>query len=142
MRTAYEIATKKSVTKLEFDQIRGMAGIKQGSIMINGSEIKFAVAHGGRNIQELLKIKDKFHFIEMMACPGGCIGGGGQPIYKDPDTLRKRTEAIYSADAHLPLRKSHENPIVKQIYSEYLGHPLSEKSELLLHTRYTKRDRF
>lgn len=142
LRTAYEKATGKSVTKLEFDQIRGMQGIKEGSIIINGAEIKFACAHGGANIEKLLENKKKYHFIEMMACPGGCIGGGGQPIYADPSTLQKRAEAIYKQDALLPIRKSHENPIVKKIYEEYLGEPLSEKSEKLLHTTYTKRSRF
>ena len=93
-------------------------------------------------MRKLVAMKDKYHFIEMMACPGGCIGGGGQPIYKDPDTLRKRMEAIYSADRAMTLRKSHENPIVKQIYKEFLGEPGSELAEKLLHTHYTKRDRF
>ncbi|MFA5108855.1 MAG: [FeFe] hydrogenase, group A [Candidatus Micrarchaeia archaeon] len=142
LRTAYELATGSPVSKLEFDQIRGMSGVKEGSIVINGKELKFACAHGGQNIHSLLRKKDQYHFIEMMACPGGCIGGGGQPIYKDPDTLRKRTEAIYRADASLPLRKSHENPVVKEIYAKYLGHPLSHKAELLLHTSYTLRERF
>lgn len=142
LRTAYELATGKPVNKLEFDQIRGMSGIKEGNIVINGKEIKFACAHGGQNIHTLLKNKDKYHFLEMMACPGGCIGGGGQPIYEDPDTLRKRAEALYRQDASLPLRKSHENPVVKEIYEKYLGNPLSQKAELLLHTTYTPRERF
>lgn len=142
LRTAYEFATGKGVEKLEFEQIRGMQGIKEGSININGKEINFACAHGGANARKLLESKDKYHFIEMMACPGGCIGGGGQPIYRDPDTLRKRTEAIYAADRGSKLRKSHENPVVKQIYAELLDHPLSEKAEKLLHTHYVKRDRF
>jgi iron only hydrogenase large subunit-like protein len=142
LRTAYEFATGKGVEKLEFDQIRGMQGIKEGSININGKEIRFACAHGGANARKLMEQKDKYHFIEIMACPGGCIGGGGQPIYRDPDTLAKRTQAIYRADKQSKLRKSHENPVVKQIYAELLGHPLSEKAEELLHTHYQKRDRF
>lgn len=142
LRTAYEKATGKGVAKLEFDQIRGMAGIKEGSIDINGKEIRFACANGGRNIRNLLEKKDQYHFIEMMACPGGCIGGGGQPIYTDSTVLQKRMEAIYLADRQMPLRKSHENPIVRKIYEEYLGEPGSEKAEELLHTHYTKRERF
>ncbi len=142
LRTAYEFAEGKPVAKLEFDQIRGMKGVKDGSIMIKGQEIKFACAHGGSNIRSLLERKDDYHFIEMMACPGGCIGGGGQPIYQAPDTLFKRTQAIYQADKILPLRRSHENPIVKQIYSEFLDKPGSEKAKMLLHTTYTRRDRF
>lgn len=142
LRTAYELATGKSVTKLEFDQIRGTQGIKEGSIIINEKEIKFAVASGGANARKLIAMKDNYHFIEIMACPGGCIGGGGQPIYKDPIVLQKRMEAIYNADKGMPLRKSHENPVVKQLYTEFLGEPGSHKAEQLLHTFYKPRDRF
>lgn len=142
LRTAYEFAENKPLENVEFNQIRGIKGVKEGTITVKGKEVKFAVAHGGANIRELIKNKDKYHFIEMMACPGGCIGGGGQPIYSDPDVLRKRTEAIYKEDRRLPLRKSHENPIVKTLYKEYLDAPLSEKAEKLLHTKYTLRDQF
>ncbi len=142
LRTAYEFGTGKILTKVEFKQIRGMRGVKEGKVDLNGTEVKFAVAHGGTNIHKLLEKKDDYHFIEMMACPGGCIGGGGQPIYRDPDVLRKRMEAIYQVDKSLPLRKSHENPIVKKLYKEYLGKPLGKKSEKLLHTTYTKRSQF
>ena len=142
LRTAYEFATNKPLSKIEFEQIRGDKGIKEGSIMINGTEIKFACANGGANIRELLKRKDDYHIIEMMACPGGCIGGGGQPIFHEPDTIQKRMNALYQEDKNLPLRKSHENPIVKKIYAECLGEPLSEKAHKLLHTTYTKRDKF
>jgi iron-only hydrogenase group A len=142
LRTAYEFATGKSVTKLEFEQIRGIQGIKEGSIIINGKEIRFAVAHGGANLRKLMENKDKYHFIEMMACPGGCIGGGGQPVHSTQDILRKRMNAIYKEDTGKQLRKSHENPVVKQIYKEFLGKPLSEKAEKLLHTHYVKRSEF
>lgn len=142
LRTAYETGTGKKLTKIEFDQLRGMDGIKQGTIMINGKEIKFAAANGLANARELLKRKDDFHFIEMMACPGGCINGGGQPLPYSKDKVIKRIEAIYREDANLPLRKSHENPIVQKIYKDFLEHPLSEKSEKLLHTKYFKRSPF
>ena len=142
LRTAHFLATGKELEKLEVNEIRGMKGVKEGKIVLNGKEIWFACAHGGANARKLMEQKDKYHFIEIMACPGGCIGGGGQPIYRDPDTLRKRTEAIYSADRASKLRRSHENPVVKQIYKEMLGAPLSEKAEELLHTHYVKRDRF
>ncbi len=142
LRTAYEISTGKQLTKIEFDQLRGSEGIKQGSIIINGKEIRFAAANGGRNIRNVIKHMNNYHFIEMMACPGGCIGGGGQPIYKDPDVLVKRAQAIYQADSLEHIRKSHENPVVKEIYAEFLGHPLSEKAEELLHTFYVPRERF
>lgn len=142
LRTAYELGTGKSLTKTEFEQIRGMEGIKDGSIIINGNEYRFAVANGLAHARELIKKKDDYHFIEIMACPGGCIGGGGQPLPVDQEILKKRMNALYQEDALLPLRKSHENPIVKQIYAEFLDHPLSKKAEKLLHTRYTKRSQF
>jgi len=142
LRTAHFLATGKELEKLEITEIRGMKGIKEGKIVLNGKEVRFACAHGGANARQLMEQKDKYHFIEIMACPGGCVGGGGQPIYRDPDTLRKRTEAIYGADRTSKLRRSHENPIVLQIYKEMLGAPLSEEAERLLHTHYVKKDRF
>jgi len=142
LRTAHKLATGKELENIEFSEIRGMKGIKEGSINLNGKEIRFACAHGGANARKLIEQKDKYHFIEIMACPGGCIGGGGQPIYRDPDVLRKRTEAIYAADRSSTLRRSHENPVVKKIYEEMLGEPLSKKAEELLHTHYVKRSRF
>ena len=142
LRTAYEFATGKPLKNIDIKQARGIKGIKEGSITIKGKKIKFACAHGGANIRKLIENKDKYHFIEMMACPGGCIGGGGQPIFHDPETLKKRTQALYKADKKLPLRKSHENPIVKEIYKKYLGKPLSKKAHKLLHTKYKMRSRF
>ncbi|MFC1752380.1 NADH-dependent [FeFe] hydrogenase, group A6 [Thermoproteota archaeon] len=142
LRTAYEIAAGEPVSKLEFDQIRGLKGIKQGSIVIHGKEIRFAVANGLHNARKLMKIKDKYHFIEVMACPGGCINGGGQPLPYSKEKVQKRMEAIYEEDARLPLRKSHENPVVQKLYTDFLGKPLGKKSEELLHTKYTKRSEF
>jgi iron-only hydrogenase group A len=140
LRTAYEFATGKSVTKLEFDQLRGMQGIKEGTMIVNGTTIKFAAANGLRNAKRMMDKMNDYHFIEIMACPGGCIGGGGQPLPVNDEIKKKRMQAIYEQDAKMPLRKSHENPVVKQIYKEMLGEPLSEKSEKLLHTKYTKRE--
>ena len=142
LRTAYETATGKKVTKIEFDQLRGMKGIKEGTIIINGKEIKFAAANGLNNARELLKRRNDYHFIEIMACPGGCINGGGQPLPFAWEKIQKRMNAIYQEDARLQLRKSHENPIVRQIYSEFLEKPLSKKAHKLLHTKYTKRSEF
>lgn len=142
LRTAYELGTGKKLTKIEFDQLRGMNGIKEGAIIINGKEIKFAAANGLRNARELMKKKDNYHFIEIMACPGGCIGGGGQPLPFSWEKIHKRINAIYEEDSKLPLRKSHENPVVQKIYKEYLDKPLSSKAEKFLHTRYTKRSQF
>lgn len=142
LRTAYEIATKKQLTSIDFNQIRGLDGIKEGTININGIDIRFAVAHGGKNLNALLKKKDKYHFIEMMACPGGCIAGGGQPWPTTNEIREKRIAGIYRADQGLPLRKSHENPVVQQIYSEFLGEPNSHRAHQLLHTHYVKRDKY
>ena len=142
LRTTYEFGTGNQLTKIEFDQIRGMDGIKEGSIIINNTKIKFAVANGLRNAVRLLKNKDKYQFIEIMACPGGCIGGGGQPLPVNREILQKRINAIYEEDSKLPHRKSHDNPLVKEIYSKFLGKPLGKKSEKLLHTKYFKREPF
>jgi len=118
LRTAYETATGKSLAKLEFDQVRGTEAIKNGSIHINDIEVKFGVAHGMMNACKLLESYRDYHFIEIMACPGGCIGGGGQPIPTTWEIKKKRIEAIYNEDAGLSLRKSHENPVLKKIYEE------------------------
>ena len=142
LRTAYEFATFRPLKKLEFDSIRGMEGIKEGELNLNGKRIKYAVAHGGKNIRRLLENKNKYHFIEIMACPGGCIGGGGQPLPLTKEILQKRMNAIYEEDAKLPIRKSHENPIVKAIYKKFLGKPLSAKAKKILHTKYYKRSEF
>jgi iron-only hydrogenase group A len=142
LRTAYELGTGEKLTKIEFDQTRGMAGIKEGSMVVKGQEIKFALANGLHNARDLIKIKDNYHFIEIMACPGGCINGGGQPLPYSKEKVLARMDAIYREDLKLPLRKSHENPLVKQIYDEFLGEPLSEKAEKLLHTYYTPRSEF
>jgi NADH-quinone oxidoreductase subunit G/NADP-reducing hydrogenase subunit HndD len=139
LRTAYELATGKSVPKLEFKEIRGMEGIKHGTININGTKIKFAAANGLHNTRKLLKRRDDYHFIEIMSCPGGCIGGGGQPIPSTKEKIQKRMQAIYQEDRKLPLRKSHENPVVQKIYKEFLEKPLSTKAHKLLHTHYCKR---
>ena len=108
--------------------------------------MKVAVANGlgnARQLMELIKAgKADYQFIEIMCCPGGCIGGGGQPIGTTNEIRKKRIEAIYEADRGLPLRKSHENPAVKALYEEFLVEPLGEKSHHLLHTHYTKREKY
>ncbi len=142
LRTAYELGTGKTLKKIDFNEIRGIEGIKTGKVKIKGKEIRFAVAHGGANIKKLLKEKDKYHFIEMMACPGGCIGGGGQPLPTTKEIIEKRMSAIYKQDKKLPIRKSHENPTVQRIYKEMLGKPNSKKAHELLHTHYHKRSEF
>ncbi len=111
-----------------------------------GRTLKVAVAHGLANADKLLKAikagEVEYHFIEVMACPGGCLGGGGQPIPTDMEKRMERMRAIYDEDESLPLRKSHENPEVQLLYAEFLKEPLGHKSHELLHTKYTKRNKF
>lgn len=140
-RTAYEVFTKKTLEKVDFHQLRGMEGIRTASVDFDGTEIKIGIAHGLGNARKLLdRIRtgeEQFHAIEVMACPGGCIGGGGQPLHHgDARVLTARTMAIYREDANKPRRKSHENPHIIKLYEEFLGAPLSEKAHHLLHTHY------
>ncbi|HEX9014423.1 MAG TPA: NADH-dependent [FeFe] hydrogenase, group A6 [Chloroflexota bacterium] len=143
LRTAYEVITSKELAKVEFESVRGMDGIKQAVVDVDGLAVKVAVAHGLSNAKLLMDRvragQEQYHFIEIMCCPGGCIGGGGQPIPTSMDIRKKRAQAIYQEDLNLPLRKSHQNPEVQQIYKDFLDHPLSEKSHHLLHTHYTPR---
>ncbi len=142
LRTCYEIENGKKLKKVEFENLRKFKGIKEGEIILKGKKIKYACASGGANIRKLLENKEKYQFIEIMACPGGCIGGGGQPIYFDDQTLKLRSKALYKQDSKREFRRSHENPIVKKIYKKYLGKPRSKKAEKLLHTSYVERGRF
>jgi iron-only hydrogenase group A len=143
LRTAYEVLTKKSLAKLDFEDVRGLDGIKTADVDIDGTTLKVAVANGLGNARVLMEQVQKgespYHFIEIMCCPGGCLGGGGQPISDNPDIKQKRAEAIYREDAGKPIRKSHENPAIKDIYKDFLGEPNSEKAHHLLHTEYCDR---
>jgi len=141
VRTAYEVYTGKQLEKVGFEELRGMDGIRKATIDFNGLPVNIGIAHGLGNARKLLEgIKDgtsNFHAIEIMACPGGCIGGGGQPLHHgDSKVIMARQKAIYQEDILKPIRKSHENPYVNQLYKEFLGSPLSEKSHHLLHTSY------
>lgn len=142
LRTVYEVLTGKTLERLEFTQIRGLEGIREASLTISGQEIRVAVVHGLKNVEGVLnQIKEgtsPYHFIEVMACEGGCIGGGGNAP-KTMAKVRERQKAIYEEDRKLPIRKSHENIYVQKLYEEYLGEPLSEKSHRLLHTTYHSR---
>ncbi|GAB6273721.1 MAG: NADH-dependent [FeFe] hydrogenase, group A6 [Peptococcaceae bacterium] len=147
LRTAYEVATGKTLENVDFTAVRGLEGIKEASVPVEGiGEVKVAVAHGLGNARKLMeKIKDgtaDYHFIEVMACPGGCVSGGGQPIPVNNEIRRLRAEALYQEDRSLKYRKSHENPSIKRIYEEFLGTPLGEQSHHLLHTKYTARSKF
>ena len=141
VRTAYNIITEKDLEKVEFYDLRGLYGIKYATVDIEGREIKIAVANGLGNTRRLLeKLKNKeisLDAIEVMACPGGCIGGGGQPYHHgDISILKKRSEGLYKLDESKKLRKSYENPYIKDLYDEYLKEPGSEKAHNLLHTSY------
>ncbi len=140
-RTAYELFTKKKLEKVDFDELRGFEGIREATIDFDGLPVRIGIAHGLGNARKLLDDiragKSEFHAIEIMACPGGCIGGGGQPLHHgDSSILRARMKAIYQEDANKPIRKSHENPSIIKLYDEFLGKPMSEKSHHLLHTGY------
>ena len=136
LRTAYELITGETLPKLDFEEVRGFEGIKEAVIDLNGTPLKVAVAHTLKNAEELLKRADEYAFIEVMACPGGCIGGGGQPIGTTNAVRKKRMAALYRLDASLPLRKSHENPEVQAIYQNFFVKPLSQRAHDLLHTHY------
>jgi NADH-quinone oxidoreductase subunit G len=145
LRTAYSFVTGKKLDKVEFTNVRGLQGVKETSINIEGTEVRIAVAHGLANVEQVLAEIRKaqkegkplpYHFVEVMACPGGCVGGGGQP-YGVTDELRlARAKGLYSDDEAQTVRCSHENPYVQQLYREFLGKPLSEKAHHLLHTKY------
>lgn len=143
LRTAYEVLTNRSLDKLDFESVRGLKGIKTAQIDIDQLKLKVAVASSLSNARVLLdeieQGKSEYAFIEIMTCPGGCLGGGGQPIPTNTEIRQKRMEAIYREDKFKSLRKSHENPAIVALYSEFLGKPLGEKSHHLLHTHYSKR---
>lgn len=140
-RTTYELFTKKELGKVDFQDIRGLEGVREATVDFNGTPIHIGIAHGLGNARKLLdkirKGETMFHAIEIMACPGGCVGGAGQPYHHgDFSKVEKRLKAIYEEDKNKPLRKSHENPYVQQLYKEFLGEPCGEKSHKLLHTHY------
>lgn len=144
VRTAYDMLTGKELEKVEFRDFRGLEGIKYASVDIEGREIKIAVANGLGNTRKLLeKLKNKeidLDAIEVMACPGGCIGGGGQPFHHgDLSILKRRSNALYQLDESKKLRKSYQNPYIKKLYDEFLGEPGSDKAISLLHTSYKAR---
>lgn len=144
VRTAYEVHTKKKLDRLDFTELRGLEGVRSATIDFNGLPINIGIAHGLGNARKLLEDirdgKSTFHAIEIMACPGGCINGGGQPQHHgNMDVIKARWEAIYREDAGKEIRKSHENADVIRLYEEFLGKPLGEKSHHLLHTHYFDR---
>ena len=142
LRTVSEVVTGKPLQKLEFEAVRGLDSVREAELTLNGQTLKVAIVHGLSNVKPLLEQIQEgtspYHFIEVMACEGGCIGGDGN----EPKTMKKvreRQRAIYEEDKKLPLRKSHENPYVKALYEEYLKEPLSAEAHRLLHTKYYSR---
>jgi len=141
VRTAYEIQTGKKLERVDFTELRGLEGVREATIDFDGLPIRIGIAHGLGNARKLLDDvrsgKSQFHAIEVMACPGGCIGGGGQPLHHgNSDIIKARAAALYAEDKKKPLRKSHENPFIIKLYEEFLGKPNSEKAHHLLHTQY------
>lgn len=151
LRTAYEVLEKKELKDLDFKQVRGNASLKEASYTIAGTTVKVAVVSGLTNARQLLERIKKgeadYHFIEVMSCPGGCVNGGGQPIAdaftrNNVDYISLRQNAIYAADKASALRKSHENPAIKEIYDTYFEKPNSHKAHKILHTSYIEREKY
>lgn len=151
LRTVYEIVAGKEAPSLDFKEVRGTEGIKEATYDINGTVVKVAVASGlanARKIMEKVRAGEAdYHFIEIMSCPGGCVNGGGQPIKSafvrnNTDIRAERAKAIYATDKKMSLRKSHENPAVKELYDEFLGKPNSHLAHELLHTKYMPRNNY
>ena len=151
LRTAQDILTGEDLEKVDFEQVRGGDGIKRATVKIAGKDIKVVAASGLANAQKIMEEiksgKADYQFVEIMACPGGCIMGGGQPIKsskirREVDVRKLRADALYSIDEKSVIRKSHENPIVKKIYEEYLETPGSYRAHKLLHTHYVERQKY
>ncbi|MBE0641214.1 MAG: iron hydrogenase small subunit, partial [Bacteroidales bacterium] len=141
VRTAYEVQTGKSLEKVEFAELRGLENIRSATVDFDGFPLRIGIAHGLGNARKLLEEiregKSTYHAIEIMACPGGCIGGGGQPLHHgDASIIKARQNAIYAEDEQHVIRKSHENAGVQELYASFLGCPNSELAHHLLHTHY------
>ena len=151
LRTAEDILTGEDLPKIDFEQVRGSEGIKRATVTIAGKPISVVAASGLSNAKKILEEiktgKANYQFVEIMACPGGCIMGGGQPIKHskiraEVDVQKLRASSLYSIDEKSTIRKSHENPVIKKIYEEYLEKPGGYRAEKLLHTKYTKREKY
>lgn len=146
LRTAYEKVTGEVLENVEFQEVRGMSGIKETTVTLAGKELRIGVANNLGNARKVLESirAGSCHYdaIEIMACPGGCINGGGQPYtHGDMEIVQKRMEAIYNEDRSKEIRKSHDNPYIKKLYEEFLGEPNGEKAHHLLHTHYVSREK-
>ncbi|NLF22050.1 MAG: 4Fe-4S binding protein, partial [Lentisphaerae bacterium] len=151
LRTAYNLITKEDLKDVTFEAVRGMQGVKAAEIDIKGTKVKIAVAHQMGNVEQVLNViradrkagrKPSFDFIEVMACRGGCIGGGGQPLGATDVIRAKRTKGIYTDDERSVVRCSHHNPDIKRLYDDFLGKPNGKQAHKLLHTHYQKRRKY
>ena len=151
LRTVAEKLTGKELEKIEFEQVRGTEGIKTAVVPVGDLNVRVAIAHGLGNARKLLESirngEAEYDFIEIMACPGGCVTGGGQPIVPARvqmgiDLKKERAKALYSEDAKASIRKSHLNPDIEMLYKEFLGEPGGHKAHELLHTHYKARPKF
>jgi len=146
VRTAATWLDGKPPESFDFTELRGFDGIREAKVKVAGKDISIGIAHGLGNARKLLEdIRDgkaDYQAIEIMACPGGCIGGAGQPYHQhDVEILRKRADAIYQEDGKKTIRAAHDNPEIKQLYDEFLGERYGEKAHELLHTKFTKREK-
>lgn len=151
LRTAQDTLTGKDLEKIDFEVVRGGEGIKRATVNVGGKDIKVVVASGLANAQTIMEEiksgKADYQFVEIMACPGGCIMGGGQPIKSskirsEVDVRKLRADALYTIDEKSIIRKSHENPVIKKVYENFLENPGSYRAEKLLHTKYCKREKY
>lgn len=146
LRTAAELITGKPLERVEFIEVRGLQGLREAKVEVGDLSLNIAIAHGLGNARKLLESiqrgESKYHAIEIMACPGGCIGGGGQPYHHgDLEIIRKRARGLYEIDRSKTVRKSHENPAIKEIYADFFGEPGSPLAHELLHTSYFEREK-
>jgi NADH-quinone oxidoreductase subunit G len=148
LRTAYAVITGKELADINFMPARGLAGVKEAAVDVAGTEVRVAVIHQMGNVEPVLqKVREAiaqkkappYHFIEVMACRGGCISGGGQPYGGNDEVRAKRIAGLYRDDTNSEIRVSHKNPYVKQVYTDFLKEPNSEKAHHLLHTHYVQR---
>ena len=147
VRTAYEVITGETLGKVDFEELRGFEGIRSATVKVGDFDLNIGIAHGLGNARLLLEEirggnPNNYHAIEIMACPGGCIGGGGQPYHHgNSEILKQRQSAIYEEDRNKAIRKSHENPYIKEMYANYFGKPMSHKAHELLHTYYEPKEK-
>ncbi|HOX10708.1 MAG TPA: [Fe-Fe] hydrogenase large subunit C-terminal domain-containing protein, partial [Candidatus Moranbacteria bacterium] len=148
LRTAYSFVTGKKLPKVEFENVRGLKGVKETSVNIEGTEVKIAVAHGLANVEYVLNQIRKaqkegkplpYHFVEVMACPGGCVGGGGQSLPTNKKIVAERSKSLYNIDERKTIKCAHENPDVKKVYAEFFTS--EETRRKILHTNFSPRNK-